>query len=140
MPKVIKSGKVVIIIAGRYAGKKAVVVKTFDDGTRDRHFGHALVAGIDEAPLKVTKSMSKKKILKRSRVKPFVKLVNYTHLMPTRYSVDVDVRSVVDKDALETSSKRIETRKNLKKVFENRYLNRGKNSQGLEFLYEKLRF
>jgi hypothetical protein len=27
-------------------------------------------------------------IAKRSKVKPFLKLVNYSHVMPTRYSVD----------------------------------------------------
>jgi large subunit ribosomal protein L27e len=46
MGKFIKPGKVVILLAGRYAGKKAIVVKTFDDGTKDHEFSHALVAGI----------------------------------------------------------------------------------------------
>ena len=35
---------------------------------------HALVAGIDRYPRKVTKKMSKKKIQKRSKVKPFLKV------------------------------------------------------------------
>lgn len=30
----IKPGKIVIILAGRYAGKKAIVVKNFDEGTK----------------------------------------------------------------------------------------------------------
>merc|ERR1712150_429294 len=30
-----------------------------------------------------------KKVAKRSKIKPFIKVVNYNHLMPTRYSVDV---------------------------------------------------
>ena len=37
---------------------------------------HALVAGIDRYPRKVTKKMSKKKIQKRSKVKPFLKVSN----------------------------------------------------------------
>ena len=37
---------------------KAVVVKAFDDGTKARSFGHALVAGVDRAPLKVIKTLS----------------------------------------------------------------------------------
>jgi ribosomal protein L14E/L6E/L27E len=153
---------VVIILSGRYAGKKAVVLKTFDDGyvllllhlrlpakrgarcppiarmnetvalsvarrtallssvlgagtthictpplpcsrhsctpslshlirSTQRPFGHALVAGVERAPLKVSKSMSKKLVAKRSRVKPFIKVVNYNHIMPTRYSIDVDI-------------------------------------------------
>ena len=38
----IKSGKVVILLAGRYAGRKAVVVKTNDDGSDGKKFGHAI--------------------------------------------------------------------------------------------------
>jgi ribosomal protein L14E/L6E/L27E len=34
---------------------QAVVVKAFDDGSKVRSFGHCLVAGIDRAPLKVTR-------------------------------------------------------------------------------------
>merc|ERR1712126_550809 len=89
MGKFIKSGKVVLVLGGKYAGRKAIIVKNYDDGTQDRPYGHALVAGIDKYPRKVTKPMGKKKVAKRSKIKPFLKVVNYNHLMPTRYSVDV---------------------------------------------------
>ena len=81
----LKAGKVVIVLNGRMAGKKGLIVKTFDEGTDGRKYGHAIVAGIARAPLKVKKSMSEKKVEKRSRVKPFLKLVNFNHLMPTRF-------------------------------------------------------
>lgn len=81
-----KPGKIVIVLQGRYAGRKAVIVKNFDDGTAERKYPHAVLAGIDRYPLKVTKSMSKKKVQRRSRIKPFVKALNYNHIMPTRYS------------------------------------------------------
>merc|ERR1711893_398506 len=80
MVKFMKPGKVCIVLAGKYAGKKAIIVSQQDDGTQDRAYGHALVAGIERYPRKVTKSMGKKKLTKRSRVKPFVKVVNYNHL------------------------------------------------------------
>lgn len=86
MGKIMKSGKVVVVLSGRYAGKKGVVVKTHDDGSNDRPYGHALVAGIERYPLKVTKKMGKKKVAKRTRVKSFLKVLNYNHLMPTRYT------------------------------------------------------
>ena len=35
-PKIMKSGKVVLLLSGRYAGRKAVIVKSYDDGTGDR--------------------------------------------------------------------------------------------------------
>lgn len=84
MGKIMKAGKVVVVLGGRYSGKKGVVVKTHDDGSNDRPYGHALVAGINKYPLKITKKMSKKKVAKRTRVKPFLKVLNYNHLMPTR--------------------------------------------------------
>lgn len=30
------------MLAGRYAGRKAVVVKATDDGSKDKKFGHAI--------------------------------------------------------------------------------------------------
>ena len=80
-----KPGKVVVVLGGRYAGKKGVIVKTHDDGSNDRPYGHALVAGINKYPLRITRKMGKKRVAKRTRIKSFVKVVNYNHLMPTRY-------------------------------------------------------
>ena len=56
----------------------------YDEGHGDRHYGHCVVAGIDRYPLKITKGMEKKKLEKRSKLKPFLKIVNYNHVMPTR--------------------------------------------------------
>lgn len=69
-----KQNKVVLVLSGRYAGKKAIVMKNFDDGTSDKQYGHALVAGIDRYPRRVHKRMGKAKIHKRSKIKPFVKV------------------------------------------------------------------
>lgn len=55
-----------------------------DEGTKERPYGYAVVAGIERYPLKVTRGMNKKKVAKRSKVKPFIKIVNYNHMMPTR--------------------------------------------------------
>ena len=46
MVKVYKQGRVVIVLSGRYAGKKAIVIKANDDGTQDRPYEHAIIAGI----------------------------------------------------------------------------------------------
>ena len=135
----LKPRKVVILLAGRHAGCKAVVVKTFEDGTHKRKFGHALVVGIEKTPLKVTKSMSKKKVLRRSRVKPFVKCVNYQHMMPTRYTVDIDLQNVVKSDGNDAET-RSTTRKQVKQVLEQRYLKSGKPTAGVTWFYSKLRF
>merc|ERR1711964_367518 len=79
MGKIMKSGKVVLLLSGRYAGRKAVIVKSYDDGSGDRPYGHALVIGMERYPRPVTKKMSKTKLKRRSKIKPFIKVVNYKH-------------------------------------------------------------
>ncbi|TXG57224.1 hypothetical protein EZV62_018537 [Acer yangbiense] len=100
MVKFLKPNKAVILLQGRYAGRKAVIIKSFDDGTRERPYGHCLVAGIKKYPNKVIRKDNTKKTAKKSRVKAFIKLVNYQHLMPTRYTHDVDLKDIVTADSL----------------------------------------
>ena len=57
----LQANKVVVVLQGRYAGKKAVIVKNYDEGTSSRPYGHALVCGLATYPRKVTKKMPKKK-------------------------------------------------------------------------------
>ncbi|KAF1335500.1 60s ribosomal protein l27, partial [Globisporangium splendens] len=153
----VKNGKVVVLLNGRFAGRKAIVVKAFDEGHGDRKFAHAIdsnghvcyllnaVAGIDRYPRKVTRAMGKNKLKKRSKVKPFVKYVNYNHIMPTRYVADIDLKKVLDDEVLANPESRVESRKTIKKVFEERYLNQAackseKKAAGVSFFFKKLRF
>ncbi|KAB0798822.1 hypothetical protein PPYR_06702 [Photinus pyralis] len=135
MGKIMKAGKVVLVLSGRYAGRKAVVMKNYDDGTSDKQYGHALVAGIDRYPRKVTRRMSKAKIHKKSKIKPFIKIVNYNHLMPTRYSVDVAAEQKVTPKDLKDPMKRKKVRFQIRVRFEERY-KQGKN----KWFFQKLRF
>merc|ERR1719345_589615 len=132
MGKFLKEKKAVIILSGRYAGKKAIIVKQFDEGDTQRPYGHALVAGIERQPLKVTKSMSSKAVTKRSQVKA----INYNHLMPTRYSVDIPIdKTIVVKGCVKDAATKKEARAEIKKKFEERF----KTGQNAWF-FSKLRF
>ena len=141
-----ESGKVVIVLAGRHAGKKAVVVKTFDDGNSEKRFSHCLVAGLARNPRKVTRSMNKAKVEKRSKtMKPFVKYINVRHIFPTRYVVDLDLKKAVDEADLVDAERKVDVKKNLKKLFLDRYLNQKevtseKKAQGSTYFFQKLRF
>ncbi|KAF8032171.1 hypothetical protein BT93_D1182 [Corymbia citriodora subsp. variegata] len=135
MVKFLKPGKAVIVLQGRYAGRKAVIIRNFDDGTRDRPYGHCLVAGIKKYPSKVIKKDSAKKTNKKSRVKTFVKLVNYRHLMPTRYTLDVDLKDVITPDCIQSKDKKVTAAKETKKRLEERFKT-GKN----RWFFTKLRF
>merc|ERR1712108_81044 len=136
MGKIMKQGKVVLVLAGRFAGRKAIIVKPNDEGTSDKPFGHALIAGIDRYPRMVTKRMSKKKVKQRSKIKPFLKVVNYNHLMPTRYSVDIGFdKDKLNKEVLKDAMKKKKARHLVRTKFEERY-KEGKN----KWFFSKLRF
>ena len=63
--------------------------------------------------------MSQKKIERRSKVKPFVKIVNYNHLMPTRYTVaaDLDLKNVVNEEKLSNKETRKQMKREVRKLF-----------------------
>ena len=83
--------KVAIVLQGRQAGKKVVVIKQLDEGTKERPYPHAVVAGIERYPRKVTKRMGAKKLQSRSKVKPFIKVCRVLPLHPSfRCLVDYD--------------------------------------------------
>ncbi|KAL6748786.1 60S ribosomal protein L27 [Haematococcus lacustris] len=130
----LQSGKVVVVLTGRFAGKKAVIVRNFDDGTTSRPYGHALVVGLQKEPRKVTKRQTAKKQAKKSSLKTFIKTINYTHLMPTRYTLAVDFKNVTT-DVVDDATKKVEARKDCKKLLEEQFKT-GKN----RWFFTKLRF
>merc|ERR1712200_30626 len=103
MGKIMKTGKVVLLMGGRYAGRKAVVVKPSDDGTSD---------------------------------KPFFKVVNYNHVMPTRYTVEIPFdKTNLNKETLKDPMKKKKARMMVRTKFEEKYKS-GKN----RWFFQKLRF
>ncbi|OQE25100.1 hypothetical protein PENSTE_c006G07469 [Penicillium steckii] len=133
---VMKVGRVAIITRGRYAGKKVVIVQPQDTGSKAHPFPYAIVAGIERYPLKVTRRMGKKLVDRRSRIKPFIKVVNYNHLMPTRYTLELEgLKGVVSQDTFKEVSQREDAKKTIKKALEDRYTS-GKN----RWFFTPLRF
>ena len=144
---VLKIGRVAIITRGRYAGKKVanpasidsglsdsdiycyqvVIIQPLDSGSKTHPFPHALVAGIERYPSQITRRMSKTRQAKRSKVKPFIKTINYNHLMPTRYTMELEgLKGVVTNDTFKEVSQREDAKKTVKKALEERYTS-GKN-------------
>merc|ERR1719345_524130 len=130
MVKFLKDGKIVVLLQGRYAGKKAVILKTMDDNT----------------PLPITRAMCKptpkmkKLVKKRSTIKPFVKMVNFTHVMPTRYSVESSMskalKAALSADTFSEVAVKKKFLKQAQSVFEAKY----QEHEGQKWLFEKLRF
>ena len=98
--------------------------------------------------------MGKAKRDKRSKIKPFLKRINYNHIMPTRYQVtDIDLKGINISDVgSEDVEKKKANLKQLKTVFETRYLDQSKpktgkkdskasrSETGAAYLFAKLRF
>lgn len=106
---------------------KVVIIQPVDSGNKAHPYGHALVAGIERYPAKITRRMSKTRQEKRSKIKPFVKAINYNHLMPTRYTLELEgLKGAVTADTFKEVSQREEAKKTVKKTLEERYTS-GKN-------------
>lgn len=104
-----------------------MIIQPVDTGNKSHPYGHALVAGIERYPSKITRRMSKTRQEKRSKIKPFVKVVNYNHLMPTRYTLELEgLKGAVTSDTFKEVSQREEAKKTVKKTLEERYTS-GKN-------------
>lgn len=106
---------------------QVVIIQPVDNGNKSHPYGHALVAGIERYPSKITRRMSKTRQEKRSKIKPFVKVVNYNHLMPTRYTLELEgLKNILTADTFKEVSQREDAKKTVKKTLEERYTS-GKN-------------
>ncbi|KAF0852237.1 60S large subunit ribosomal protein eL27 (rpL27) [Andalucia godoyi] len=135
MVRFIKPGRAVVLLQGRHAGQKAVVIRNVDKGSKDRPYGFAVVAGVERAPRAVTKSMNKRTVSRRSTLKPFLKAVNYNHMLPTRYTLEAELNDFVKVETVANKEAKKGALKKIGKVFKGRYLE-GKNS----WFFSKLRF
>lgn len=106
---------------------QVVIIQPVDNGNKPHPFGHAIVAGIERYPSRITRRMSKARQEKRSKIKPFVKVINYNHLMPTRYTLELEgLKGTITGDTFKEVSQREDAKKTVKKVLEERYTS-GKN-------------
>ncbi len=96
----------VIILNGRYAGRKGIIVKSNYENNRERKYPHCLVVGLSKGPRKATKKSLKKleetmkklegkentadRLNKLKSFGVFIKTYNMSHLLVTRYSVKED--------------------------------------------------
>jgi len=131
-----KKGRVVIVLRGRQAGKKGVIVKTSDKDSSSRNFNIAVVAGIERYPRRVKHGHTKKQVFHKTAVKPFVKTINHQHLFPTRYNFDVDLSTIKGMDQYSGDPAiRKNVRRRVRQVFETRH-REGKN----KWFFTKLKY
>ena len=151
MGKVYKPGKVVVVLNGRYAGKKGIIVKSNYESVKDRKYPHCMVVGLSNGPRKPTKknlariqakikklesqenSSDKIKALKSFGV--FIKTFNMSHLLATRYTLKDELGLVKAIGKIDELEKKIKEQKN---IIENKEKNKKEeNSKELEDLKAK---
>ena len=107
MVKFYKPGKIVIVLNGRFAGRKGIIVKSNYESVKGRKYPHCVVVGLSHGPKKPTKknlaklqakirkleseenSSDKIKTLKSFGI--FIKTYNMSHLLATRYTLRDDL-------------------------------------------------
>ena len=154
MVKFYKPGKIVVILNGRYAGRKGVIVKSNYESVKDRKYPHCMVVGLSKGPKKPTKRNIAKmqaqiKQLESSdkenaadtvkRLKSFgifIKTYNMSHLLATRYTLKDDLSIAKSVAKIDELDKKI---KEDKAAVENKEKNKKEeNAKDLEALRAKL--
>ena len=138
--QLVTAGRFVILLNGRHAGKKALVLVSYPEPTNERKYPHCVVLGIDQAPKKVTKAMSQEQLVKRTQIKCFIKTVNSNHVLLTRHVLkDDDFWTKVKPDAvvkaLADPAEKKAALDNAAKVLRQKYLN-----NRIPWFFKKLAF
>jgi len=115
-----------------------------------KSFWDSCVSGRSQVYGGTPTSMSKKKLARRSKVKPFVKVVNYNHILPTRFhttgefsSEKGELKSVVTEEKLNKPETRKNMKDDVKKIFTDRYNAPDRSNEkqpAVDFFFKKLRF
>ena len=152
MVKFYKPGKIVVVLNGRYAGKKGIIVKSNYESVKDRKYPHCLVVGISKGPRKPTKKniaklQDKIKKLEASKEKSdnvkllksfgvFIKTYNMSHLLATRYTVKEDFGIAKSLEKLDNLEKKVKEDKDL--IEKKEKGKKEENQKELESLKNKL--
>ncbi len=109
-------------------------------------FPHLLVAGIARHIPQVKRTDSKKKFIRKTSVKPFVKYINQNHVLPTRFQVnDFDLKDIKDENLNVKTKAREALRKTLHDSFSNTLRNlpnpkENEKAGHTKFFFSRLRF
>ena len=124
MVKFYKPGKIVIVLNGRFAGRKGIIVKSNYESVKGRKYPHCMVVGLSKGPRKPTKKNIAKmqakiknlesqentvdQIKKLKSFGIFIKNYNMSHLLATRYTLKDELglaKSVARIDELDKKMK-----------------------------------
>lgn len=82
-----KIGRIAIILNGKHAGKKGIVIENKIKNEK-KNTDNIIILGIKNIPRKINQKRNDKK--KKINIKVFFKALNKSHVLPTRYFVDLN--------------------------------------------------
>ena len=152
MVKFYKPGKVVVVLNGRNAGAKGVIVRSNYESVKDRKYPHCLVVGLSKGPRKPTKrNLAKLQAkIKKLEASPdsndrlnslksfgvFIKTYNMSHLLATRYTVKEDFGITKSLEKLDSLEKKVKEDKAL--IESKEKTKKEENAKDIESLRAKL--
>ncbi|RVD92250.1 60S ribosomal L27 [Tubulinosema ratisbonensis] len=103
---------IVVVLKGRFAGKKGIVVSVSEDKNR------YTVIGIEKMPKPVKEDMNEKLKQKFLKMKTFIKTYNGGHILATRFKSDIKL-SGIDFAKLTSAEERKKVSELVKNTFDN---------------------
>lgn len=124
---------IAIPTAGKFAGKKAVIVKNIDDK-------YCLVAGIQRLPKQSEDFCSKDEKRKNDKFLVFLKKYNIRHLLATRYKADIGLGDLSFDDVLD--NEKSDFKQNKEKVIcqVSDIMEKAHKENKAKFLFTELKF
>lgn len=107
----------VLIIKGRHAGKKGVII---DDMASSKGRKVVTIAGLDKTPAPVSEDLTAKQKRRKSALRAFVKTMNIRHVIATRYTMENVFNGLEIRDLSEVSE-RIEMVQEIEGMFKKAY-------------------
>lgn len=107
----------VLIIKGRHAGKKAVII---DDIASSKGRKVVTIAGLEKTPTPITEDMTAKQKKGKSTLRAFVKTMNIRHIIATRYTMENVFNGLEIRDLSEVSE-RVEMVQEVEAMFKKAY-------------------
>ena len=152
MVKFYKPGKVVVVLNGRNAGSKGIIVKSNYENTKDKKYPHCVVVGLSKGPRKPTKKNIAKLQARIRKLESqsdatdrlnalksfgvFIKTYNMSHLLATRYTIKEDFGIQKSIEKLDNLDKKIKEDKQAIEAKEK--AKKEENAKELESLKAKL--
>mmetsp|Transcript_61 Transcript_61/g.89 ORF Transcript_61/g.89 Transcript_61/m.89 type:complete len:141 (-) Transcript_61:3895-4317(-) len=135
-----QTGRIVVLLKGKYAGRKAIIYDKLNSKKDKKNPDKVYLFGIKNYPKRIIRKMNFERKIRKSNVKIFFRKVNSRHVFLTRYIFDgIDSLNALFEQNLISISKNLKFDSAKKKLFNNVFTDiflSGRN----KWFFKKLKF